>query len=400
MTAESALPPPLFSIIAVHTGVLLFASQFAAKRWPISGSRLRLFLLELLLWGLLFIGTITYYSATSHVNFYTTLGIPTTAPSGSIKRAYKRASLQYHPDRLPADATTEQQSSAAAHFADLGDMTDILLSPAERKAYDWFGPLSDAQHEAAHLAKYGAHLLPQTEQAVAIHSGAAYLLHAVWTLLLIQSNSRYGGMRTLMSAITILICIAGTEGLLHSSMRSYLTEFVCDMLGLPTHAKNDSVPQFNYTLFEWRSWLHLIYPSILYLLCILSECTSSQSTIANDETLQLQTIQALVAGQHACLVTQNRSLEQIERRSRGLPPLPPNVITNSTTSQLAPLTSPFGDSESGLTQTQRMQRQQVAQAVAHRRYIDAEKAKNGRLGIPSWMWSIGLFLFFNYLSRS
>lgn len=392
----------VFTILAVHTGVLLCASHIAFKRWPIQGSRPRLLLLQILLCCALCAGSLTYHSAVSHVNFYTTLGVPTSAPSGAIKRAFKRASLQHHPDRLPMDASVEQRSAAAAHFADLGDMTDILLSPSERKAYDWFGPLSDAQHEAAHLAKYGAHLLPQTEHAVALHSGAAYLLHAVWTLLLVQcgaaSASRYGGWRTLLAAFSALIALASIEGVLHSSMRSYLTEFMSDLLSLPHQVKNDSVPQFNYTLFEWRAWLHLIYPSVLYLLCAIAECTAIESTIANDEQMQLQTVAALVAGQHACLVTQSRALEQIERRARGLQPLPMNVISALTSSHVAPLVDRFGDSESGLTQTQRMQRQQVAQAVAHRRYIDAE-AKKGRFGVPSWMWSVGLFLFFNWLSR-
>ena len=65
--------------------------------------------------------------------YYEILNIERNASSGDIKRAYRRMSMKYHPDRNPGDAEAE------AKFKECKKAYEILKDPQKRAAYDQFG---------------------------------------------------------------------------------------------------------------------------------------------------------------------------------------------------------------------------------------------------------------------
>jgi hypothetical protein len=70
--------------------------------------------------------------------YYKTLGIPKNAKHGDIKRAYKRLSFQYHPDKLRQRGKTltpEKQQ----HLLDIKRAYEVLSDPERRKIYDSLG---------------------------------------------------------------------------------------------------------------------------------------------------------------------------------------------------------------------------------------------------------------------
>ena len=66
-------------------------------------------------------------------DLYEDLGVPKTASSDEIKKAYREAAFKYHPDKNPDDAAAEEKfKKINAAYAVLGD-------EAKRSQYDMYG---------------------------------------------------------------------------------------------------------------------------------------------------------------------------------------------------------------------------------------------------------------------
>ncbi len=66
-------------------------------------------------------------------DYYSILGISKNASDADIKKAYRRAALQYHPDRNPGNPT------AAERFREAAAAYEVLSDPEKRKLYDIYG---------------------------------------------------------------------------------------------------------------------------------------------------------------------------------------------------------------------------------------------------------------------
>jgi len=69
----------------------------------------------------------------TEVDFYELLEIERTADAGTIKTAYRKLAMKYHPDRNPGCQDSE------ARFKALNSAYDCLKDPQKRAAYDRFG---------------------------------------------------------------------------------------------------------------------------------------------------------------------------------------------------------------------------------------------------------------------
>lgn len=64
------------------------------------------------------------------MNLYDTLGVPRTATSDEIKRAYRKLAMKFHPDRNPGD------HEAAENFKRVQEAYDTLSDSNSRARYD------------------------------------------------------------------------------------------------------------------------------------------------------------------------------------------------------------------------------------------------------------------------
>jgi molecular chaperone DnaJ len=64
---------------------------------------------------------------------YDTLGVKKGASAEEIKKAYRKLAAQYHPDKNPGDASSEEK------FKEVQNAYDTLSDPEKRKQYDRFG---------------------------------------------------------------------------------------------------------------------------------------------------------------------------------------------------------------------------------------------------------------------
>ena len=66
-------------------------------------------------------------------DYYEVLGVPKDADESTIKKAYRKLAMKYHPDRNP------DNKDAEAKFKEIGEAYEVLSDPDKRAAYDRMG---------------------------------------------------------------------------------------------------------------------------------------------------------------------------------------------------------------------------------------------------------------------
>ena len=66
-------------------------------------------------------------------DYYDTLGVAKEADPDSVKKAYRKLAMKFHPDRNQGDAAAEQK------FKEISEAYDVLSDTQKRAAYDQFG---------------------------------------------------------------------------------------------------------------------------------------------------------------------------------------------------------------------------------------------------------------------
>jgi len=66
-------------------------------------------------------------------DYYTLLGVDRDADSNTIKKAYRKQAMQYHPDRNPGDEEAERK------FKEINEAYEVLKDEDKRAAFDRFG---------------------------------------------------------------------------------------------------------------------------------------------------------------------------------------------------------------------------------------------------------------------
>lgn len=83
-------------------------------------------------------------------DYYATLGVPRTATSAEIKKAFRKQAREHHPDKKPGDAVAERR------FKDINEAHAVLSDPEKRKLYDRLGSDWEAYARAGAAAGAGA----------------------------------------------------------------------------------------------------------------------------------------------------------------------------------------------------------------------------------------------------
>ncbi len=84
--------------------------------------------------------TLLLLSSVHGRDLYKILGVGRSSSEADIKRAYRKLSLKYHPDKNPSP-------DAAEKFAELGTAYEILSDKEKRRTYDQGGEEAVKQQE-------------------------------------------------------------------------------------------------------------------------------------------------------------------------------------------------------------------------------------------------------------
>ena len=66
-------------------------------------------------------------------DYYDVLGVSQSSDKSTIKKAYRKLAMQYHPDRNPNDALAENK------FKEASEAAEVLLDDSKKQRYDQFG---------------------------------------------------------------------------------------------------------------------------------------------------------------------------------------------------------------------------------------------------------------------
>ena len=67
------------------------------------------------------------------VDYYGVLFVERSADAATIKKAYRKLAMKYHPDRNPDDAVAETK------FKECAEAYEVLSDPQKRQVYDTYG---------------------------------------------------------------------------------------------------------------------------------------------------------------------------------------------------------------------------------------------------------------------
>ncbi|MBX3142646.1 MAG: molecular chaperone DnaJ [Trueperaceae bacterium] len=71
-------------------------------------------------------------------DYYATLGVDSGADAATIKAAYRKLALNYHPDRNPGNSEAEEK------FKEINEAYAVLSDPGKRGRYDRYGSVDDS----------------------------------------------------------------------------------------------------------------------------------------------------------------------------------------------------------------------------------------------------------------
>ena len=66
-------------------------------------------------------------------DYYEILGVDKSSDADTIKKAYRKLAMQYHPDRNPGDQEAENK------FKEAAEAYEVLSSSEKKAQYDRFG---------------------------------------------------------------------------------------------------------------------------------------------------------------------------------------------------------------------------------------------------------------------
>lgn len=83
----------------------------------------------------------------SEEDYYKLLGVQRNCDEAALKKAFKKMSLKYHPDK-----NKKNPEKAKEHYAKIVNAYEVLKDPDTRKAYDLRGVKGVQDHQAGRQA--------------------------------------------------------------------------------------------------------------------------------------------------------------------------------------------------------------------------------------------------------
>lgn len=149
-------------------------------------------------------------AAAAGKDYYKILSVSKTATAAEIKKAYRKLSLKYHPDKNPAP-------DAAQKFAELSVAYDVLSDKEKREAYNRGGEEAVKQQEQRYYFNFFAccHFKIILTYSFSIHAERISLrttlsVYSSISVLVVRDGSKKKLAHPMWRFLSVLHCVSCT----------------------------------------------------------------------------------------------------------------------------------------------------------------------------------------------
>jgi curved DNA-binding protein CbpA len=301
--------------------------------------------------------TYTGYLSEKDESLYSLLEIPVTTPQTQIKRAYRKVSLKYHPDKQ-VDLDDTAKEKATERFAKIQEASEVLQDSRAREIYDKFGPRA--------VRNYQKNISDDPSMSALISLGINFAIWGLLTFMLTLSDS---GSQSRTYSFSGLVAITLVAWQLQLDDFDFLVDYL-----------------WFWTKYDKAQILIQLYPPFMRGASIIANAQFVDKEKIRNEQIQwiMNALQVL-----------HEKVEKLDGRK----------LPNKNKSQVEDETLSTTIASSGGT-VDLLKRSQLKKMAAKKKggvsgaskiLKDPAKTTSSEFGIPSWAWGIGVYFFINWV---
>ena len=328
--------------------------------------------------------TYTGYLSEKEESYYSLLEVPVSTPQAELKRAYRKVSLKYHPDKqMDMDDATKE--AAALRFAKIQEANDALQDSRAREVYNRFGPKAAKQSQTS-----GGDTRSDYETTALVGLSINFVIWGMMTFLMTLGD---GGSSARMYSFTGLVVITLLGWQLMLSDFDFLTDYA-----------------WYWTPYDKAQIIQQLYPAWMRGSTIIA-----QTQFVDKEKIMNEKIQWMIVA----LQKIHEKVDALEGRKSKVSRTA--AAASSPTRAAAATSSSESSSSSSSSSSTTGAVDPVKRAQLKAQALATKKAGNGggnkgngkvgvadgpqttkprTLGIPSWAWGIGIYVFIQWVFSS
>lgn len=296
--------------------------------------------------------SVWYELKDTEVNYYRFMEIDRGAGMADIKRAYRKKSIELHPDKNP------NNPNADSEFAKLGAMNEVLVDKRLREAYDTWGP------ERVELLRDKRNAAQDSENQMLINMSMFYVVWSVLGYFLTLGKCHERARQFYYGGLIALACF----------------EFSCKFM-------NGDHLSFirRYTIYEQIDMLHRIFPAYLNACRMLSQATF----VDEEKFLQLH-LEQLHLNQRQIMQMLFQVIQNTDKKGRAKASVEAGVDPMNNPSISPEVKENLAKAEAMMGTAPRLNQGANPKAKA-------KETKSGGFNITNIIWMVCVYTFFNYV---